>query len=76
MSSSSNLPAMTSSFQKNAHSVFCLRQRSTQDSKGEKIFDFLRFAQCLTEDPEDALPGSDVWKQSPALVSMPDIVPV
>ena len=48
---------------------------SPQDSEGEKIFDFLRFAQYLTGYPGDALPGSDVWRRSPAPASMPGIVP-
>ena len=42
----------------------------------EKIFDFLRFAQSITGDLGDALPGSDVWRRSPDPASMPDIVPV
>ena len=45
---------------------------SALDGEGEKIFDFLRFAQSLTGDPGDALPGSDVWRRSP----VPEIVPV
>lgn len=50
--------------------------QSSLGGEGEKIFDFLRFAQCLTGDPWDILPESDVWRQSPAPASMPDIVPV
>ena len=49
---------------------------SPQGGEGEKIFDFLRFAQCLTGDPGDVLPESDVWRQFPAPASMHDIVPV
>ena len=33
--------------------------QSTLDGECGKIFDFLRFAQSFTGDPEDALPGSD-----------------
>ena len=50
--------------------------QSTQDDESKKISNFLRFAQCLTGDPGDALPGPDAWRQSVAPVSMPDIVPV
>ncbi len=48
--------------------------RSTRDGEDEKIFDFLRFAQCLTGDPGDVLHESDVWRQSPAPASKPGIV--